>query len=278
MELDLGSDRINILMDTGASQEVTLHNIDILNLDLDDVDLIFLSHGHYDHTGGLMGILMRMNRKVPVLAHPEIFAPKLKALPFLNFIGLPFNRAQVEDAGAVMLEPLEPVALAKNVSTTGEVQRIVPFEKLEGFWTIKDNQYRPDTISDDRALVVNIEGKGLVVITGCSHAGIINTIRHAQRVMGVEELYVVIGGFQRMKSAGLGAQAAVSAFLLIDDRYEYGAFFFLQSRHFWEKRLTLGTSTSQSTIATFLLGLKMQPGWWPPGSCQCRPSRWLWTT
>ncbi len=216
MELDLGSDKMKILMDTGTSPEVTLHNIDALNLDLDDVDLIFLSHGHYDHTGGLMGILKRMNRRVPVLAHPEIFAPKLKGLPFLKFIGVPFSRAQAEDAGAVMLESRGPVAVAKNVMTTGEVERVVPFENVEGFWTIKDNLYRQDTIQDDQALMANIEGKGLVIISGCSHAGIVNTIRHAQKVMEVEDLYAVIGGFHLMGADDERIASTAEALLELD--------------------------------------------------------------
>ncbi|MHB8119606.1 MAG: MBL fold metallo-hydrolase [Methanothrix sp.] len=166
MELDLGSDKMKILMDTGTSQEVTLHNIDALNLDLDDVDLIFLSHGHYDHTGGLMGILKRMSSRVPVLAHPEVFTPKLKGLPFLRFIGPPFTRTQAEAAGAIMLECQGPVAIAPGVMTTGEVPRLESFEKVEGFWTFRDGQYCEDSIPDDQALAVNLPGKGLVVITG----------------------------------------------------------------------------------------------------------------
>lgn len=216
VEIDLGSDRMRMLIDTGTSPEVTVHNIDALNLDFDDVDLIFLSHGHYDHTGGLMGILRRMSRRVPVLAHPGIFSPKLKGNPFLRFIGSPFSRAQAEDAGAIMLESTGPVRIAKNVMTTGEVERSVPFEKVESFWTIKDNLYCPDTMPDDQALIANIEGKGLVVITGCAHAGVINTIRHAQRIMGVEKLYAVIGGFHLMDADDERIASTAKALLELD--------------------------------------------------------------
>lgn len=198
MELDQGSEKMKILMDTGTSQEVTLHNIDALNLDLGDVDLIFLSHGHYDHTGGLTGILKRMSHRVPVLAHPDIFAPKLKGLPFLRFIGPPFSRAEAEAAGAIMLEARGPVKIAPGLTTTGEVARLESFEKGENFWTVRDGQYCQDTIPDDQALAASLPGKGLVVITGCAHSGIINTIRHAQKITGVEKLYAVIGGFHLM--------------------------------------------------------------------------------
>jgi 7,8-dihydropterin-6-yl-methyl-4-(beta-D-ribofuranosyl)aminobenzene 5'-phosphate synthase len=189
---------MKLLADTGTSPELTLHNIDVLNIDLCGLDFIFLSHGHYDHTGGLMGVMKRMHKRVPVLAHPEIFSPKLKAQPFLRFIGPPFSQAEAEEAGAVMLYSRSPVVLAPGVMTTGEIERKEPFETVEGFWTVKEGLYSQDIILDDQALIVNIDGKGLAVMSGCAHAGIINTIKHAQKDAGVEDLYAVIGGFHLM--------------------------------------------------------------------------------
>jgi len=213
LEADLGSECMKILSDTGTSPELTLHNADALNLDLSDLDLIFLSHGHYDHTGGLIGILNRMNKRVPVLAHPEIFIPKLKSRPFLKFIGPPFSQAEAEDAGAVMLYSRSPVVLAPGLMTTGEVGRKEPFENVEGFLTVKDGLYSQDAIPDDQAIIANIEGRGLAVIAGCAHAGIINTIRHAQNIMGVEDLYAVIGGFH-LGGAGEARIASTAEALL----------------------------------------------------------------
>ncbi|MFZ2471283.1 MAG: MBL fold metallo-hydrolase [Methanothrix sp.] len=198
LELDYGQERIRLLWDTGASSEVMLHNADTLDLDLSRLDLICLSHGHYDHTGGLMGILQRRKDRVCIVAHPDIFAPKLKARPALKFIGPPFSRTEAEAAGAIMLECRGQVAIAPGVMTTGEVARQETFEKADGFWTVKDGQYCKDEIPDDQALAVNMPGKGLIVITGCAHSGIINTIRYAQKITGVEKLYAVIGGFHLM--------------------------------------------------------------------------------
>jgi 7,8-dihydropterin-6-yl-methyl-4-(beta-D-ribofuranosyl)aminobenzene 5'-phosphate synthase len=216
LETELDSESMKLLMDTGASSEVMLHNADALNLDLHNLDLISLSHGHYDHTGGLMGILPRLNRRICILAHPDIFAPKLKERPILKFIGPPFTRAEAEAAGAIMLEARGPVAIAPEVMTTGEVPRIEPFEKVEGFWTIKDGQYCQDKIPDDQALAINLQGKGLVVITGCAHAGIINTIKHAQKITGVEELYAVIGGFHLMGADEKRIEATAKALQQLD--------------------------------------------------------------
>jgi 7,8-dihydropterin-6-yl-methyl-4-(beta-D-ribofuranosyl)aminobenzene 5'-phosphate synthase len=216
LTIDLGSKRMKILVDTGTSPEVTLHNADALELDLNDIDHIFLSHGHYDHTGGMIGILKRLNRRVPILAHPAIFSPKLKAQPFLRFIGPPFGQAEAEYAGAVMLYSQSPVVLAPGIMITGEIERKETFETVEGFWTIKEGLYSQDLILDDQALIVNIDGKGLAVISGCAHAGIINTIKHAQKVTGVEDLYAVIGGFHLMGANEGRIASTVEALLRLD--------------------------------------------------------------
>ena len=216
LELGCGSEKMKLLLDTGASSEVMLHNADALHIDLEHLDLICLSHGHYDHTGGLMGILQRLNSRICILAHPDIFAPKLKDRPALKFIGPPFTRTEAEAAGAIMLEARGPVAILPEVMTTGEVPRIEPFEKVEGFWTIKDGQYCLDSIPDDQALAINMHGKGLAVITGCAHAGIINTIKQAQKITGIEELYAVIGGFHLMDADEKRIEATAEALRQLD--------------------------------------------------------------
>lgn len=216
LDLDLGSGIMKLLMDTGASSEVMLHNADALDLDLSKIDLICLSHGHYDHTGGLMGALQHVNRRVCILAHPDIFAPKLKDRPSLKFIGPPFNRSEAEAAGAILLDCRDTVAVAPGVMTTGEVPRIETFEKLEGFWTVKNGQYCQDSIPDDQALAVNIRDKGLAVITGCAHAGIINSIRYAQKITEVEKLYAVIGGFHLKDADDRRIDATAEALLQLD--------------------------------------------------------------
>ena len=195
LEVDLGPEKMRILMDTGASPEVTLHNFDLLEIDPADLDMIILSHGHYDHTCGLVGVLGDVHRRIPVLAHPQIFSPKLKISLFLKYIGLPFSRAKAEAAGAVFLTSRSPALLAEGLTTTGEVKRDEPLETVEGFWTIRGDLYFQDRILDDQSLVAHVEGKGLAVISGCAHAGIINTVRQAQRITGIKEVYAVIGGF-----------------------------------------------------------------------------------
>jgi 7,8-dihydropterin-6-yl-methyl-4-(beta-D-ribofuranosyl)aminobenzene 5'-phosphate synthase len=216
LELNFGPERMKLLMDTGASSEVVLHNADALNIDLCHLDLICLSHGHYDHTGGLMGVLQRVNGRICILAHPDIFAPKLKARPALKFIGPPFTRTQAEAAGAIMLDCQGPVAVTPGVVTTGEVPRLEAFEKVDGFVTVKGGQYCEDSIPDDQALAINLPGKGLVVITGCAHSGVINTIQHAQKIAGEEELYAVIGGFHLIGADDKRIEATAEALKRLD--------------------------------------------------------------
>lgn len=216
LKINLGSGYLKMLLDTGAAPDVTLHNSEALNIDLRDIDQIFLSHGHYDHTGGLIGILKRLNRKVPIIAHPDIFSPKLKAVPSMKFIGPPFTSKEAEDAGADIIYSREPFDLADGVMTTGQIERKKPFEKVEGFWTIKKGLYFPDNIPDDQALIVNVEGKGLAVISGCAHAGIINTIRHSQKVTGIEDIYAVIGGFHLHRANEERIDSTVEALLELD--------------------------------------------------------------
>jgi 7,8-dihydropterin-6-yl-methyl-4-(beta-D-ribofuranosyl)aminobenzene 5'-phosphate synthase len=131
LEIDLGDRRfMTLLLDTGVSSEGTLRNIDLMGIDHRQTDLIVLSHGHYDHTGGLLGVLQRAGKRTPVIAHPGICNPKLKTRPFLKFIGLSFTIQEAESAGAIMLYSRGCVKLAEGVFTTGEVARDTIFEKV----------------------------------------------------------------------------------------------------------------------------------------------------
>lgn len=186
-------EKIAILMDVGPSPDVITHNLDILKLNLDMVNLIFLSHGHYDHTGGLIEVLKRMNRKVPIIAHPKIFSPKYTAK--FRYVGLPFTRSDVEKFGGMFLLAKNSVKIAEDIVTTGEIERVTEFEDVKGFITVEDGVFKDDFMPDDQALIFNMREKGLVVVSGCAHAGIVNTVKHAQKITGVNKIYGVLGGF-----------------------------------------------------------------------------------
>jgi 7,8-dihydropterin-6-yl-methyl-4-(beta-D-ribofuranosyl)aminobenzene 5'-phosphate synthase len=187
--------RLKLMVDTGPSDDLVLRNMKSMAICPKEIDLIMLSHGHYDHTGGLLGILRKVGRQIPVILHPKALSPKLKLKPFMKYIGWPGRLSDIERAGGVVLLNRSPVALADDISTSGEIDRVTTFEDVEGFWTIDNGALTRDNMVDDQALFIKFKNKGLGVVTGCAHAGVINTIRHAQKIMKTEKVYAVIGGF-----------------------------------------------------------------------------------
>jgi 7,8-dihydropterin-6-yl-methyl-4-(beta-D-ribofuranosyl)aminobenzene 5'-phosphate synthase len=194
-----GADTHTVLMDTGVSSTCLFHNASLLQADLGAIEQIVLSHGDFDHVGGLIDILKRLNRKVPVAVHPDAFRERRMNIPMVGRpIGLPgIDEAALIKAGAVFEKSRTPALFASDLLlTTGEVERTTAFEKgfpwaesnIDGTWTV-------DPFTDDQALVINVRNKGLVVISGCAHAGIINTVRHAQKITGTDRVHAVLGGF-----------------------------------------------------------------------------------
>ncbi len=192
--------RESILFDAGLSPDGVLHNMDILETPLDDVRAIVLSHGHADHTGALIGLLRRLGKRgLPLIAHPDAFLQRKVVIPDGREVKLPPpERGALLQEGVQLVEDREPsLLLDKRALVTGQVARTTAFEK--GFpihHSLVDDRWQPDPwIYDDQALVFHLRGKGLAILTGCGHAGVINIIRHARNVTGVENVYAVIGGF-----------------------------------------------------------------------------------
>lgn len=188
------TDALKILLDTGASISVP-HNAPILGVDLSAIDKIVLSHGHYDHTGGLKEVLKHIGKQVEVIAHPDIWAKKYRrGGDRERYIGIPFPRNELEALGASFTLSKEPVWITDDIVATGEIAMTEEFEELDPHMYVKeDGNWHRDELWDDRALIIKTD-KGLVVILGCAHRGAINTLRHAQQITGVELVHTVIGG------------------------------------------------------------------------------------
>jgi 7,8-dihydropterin-6-yl-methyl-4-(beta-D-ribofuranosyl)aminobenzene 5'-phosphate synthase len=188
------TDALKILLDTGASISVP-HNAPILGVDLSAIDKIVLSHGHYDHTGGLKEVLKHIGKQVEVIAHPDIWAKKYRRCGDRErYIGIPFPRNELEALGASFTLSKEPVWITDDIVTTGEITMTEEFEELDPDMYVKeDGNWHRDELWDDRALII-VTGEGLVVILGCAHRGAINTLRHAQQITGVKLVHTVVGG------------------------------------------------------------------------------------
>lgn len=199
-----------ILMDTGPSSEALLNNVDVMGVNLRKIDAVLLSHGHYDHTDGLIGVLQSIGKRVPVLAHPKTFNPKFVVKPKLRFAGPAYTLSTVESTGGVPLLARNPAKIADGITTTGEIQRTTNYEKVSGFLTVEEGRFTKDSIIDDQALVINLKDKGLVVITGCAHAGVVNTTMRAQKIMKTEKVYAVLGGFHLINANDERIQATVT--------------------------------------------------------------------
>ncbi|MEM3381296.1 MAG: MBL fold metallo-hydrolase [Candidatus Bathyarchaeia archaeon] len=193
-EAKRGSLKLKILIDAGPPIDSALKNAYAMGIDLKNIDAIFITHGHYDHVGGLPEILKVIDHPTPVVAHPQIFHPKLILKPKLRYVGPNFDESTLKANGGTPVLSRDPVDIMDGVSTSGEIIRETPFETVSGFWTLDNGRLVKDLMLDDQALYVKVEGKGLVIISGCAHAGIVNTIRQAKKISGLNQIYAIIGG------------------------------------------------------------------------------------
>lgn len=189
-----------LLFDTGVSPTGAVENMRRLGLSLQDVEVIVLSHGHWDHVTGMEGVARTLGRAgLPVMIHPEFWSRRRISFPGLDPAELPStSRSALEGVGFEIVEERRPSFLLDgSVLITGEVDRTTEFETgFRGHEAFRDDAWQPDPlILDDQAIVLRLPERGLVVLSGCGHAGIVNTVRYAQRLTGQREIAAIIGGF-----------------------------------------------------------------------------------
>lgn len=189
-----------VLFDFGFSREGAANNAKLLGVPMGEVECLALSHGHSDHTGGI-GALLEMTGKegLDFVCHPGVFLTPRYLEPFPGFkMHFPhFSRESLEEKGLKVVESVEPLLFpGDQVLFLGEISRKTDFEK--GFpiaYRDINGEKEWDPIEDDTALAINLKGKGLVVVSGCAHSGIVNTLLHAKEVTGIDRIHAVIGGF-----------------------------------------------------------------------------------
>jgi 7,8-dihydropterin-6-yl-methyl-4-(beta-D-ribofuranosyl)aminobenzene 5'-phosphate synthase len=190
----------SILFDFGFSEHGALMNAKGQAVDLSGVEALVLSHGHMDHTGGFGSLVQAVGKPgIPLVVHPAVFRrPRFVRLSESLRVEMPpFTREQAATAGVSIVETKDPYPLLDgHVLFLGEIPRRTEFEKGMPNARYEENgEEKWDPIEDDTGIAVHVRGKGLVVLSGCSHSGIVNTVNHARAVTGIEAVYAVMGGF-----------------------------------------------------------------------------------
>jgi 7,8-dihydropterin-6-yl-methyl-4-(beta-D-ribofuranosyl)aminobenzene 5'-phosphate synthase len=189
-----------VLFDAGISPDGIVYNMDAMEINLADIEAIVLSHGHADHTMGLKGLINRKgSMNLPLVLHPDAYLERKLILPNGDEIGLsPPKLSDLRHHGVEIIEEVNPSMLIDDmIVVSGEIPRLTHFERGTPIhYSKRYESWEPDPlILDDQCLIMNVAGRGLVVITGCAHSGIINVIRNAQNITGIHPIYAVVGGF-----------------------------------------------------------------------------------
>jgi 7,8-dihydropterin-6-yl-methyl-4-(beta-D-ribofuranosyl)aminobenzene 5'-phosphate synthase len=182
-----------ILFDTGQGLGLK-HNAELLGVDLSGINEVILSHGHYDHTGGLKDLLHETGG-ARITAHPHIFQPKYaRRNGQMRYIGVPFSPPAIEGWGGDFRLSEVAVEVAAGITTTGVVPRITSFEGADKDLLVKtDNGFEEDDLLDDLSLIIDTP-RDTVVLLGCAHAGLINILSHVKDLTGKDAFHWVLGG------------------------------------------------------------------------------------
>ena len=200
-----GEDAKRILVDVGQNSKALLSNMRIMNVSPSATDAIVLTHCHYDHTQGIVTMLKEIGKgDIPVIAHPDIFRLHFLTEPYIRHVGIiqSDSREEIEKADGSLFLTKDPLTLMPGITTTGEVKRQVEFEEVGiELKTIENGKIRDDTMLDDISVVANVKEKGLVIVTGCSHAGIVNIVKQAIELTGCDKIEGIIGGLHLIEAS-----------------------------------------------------------------------------
>ncbi len=190
--LEDGAAGPSILLDAGASGDVLLHNARLLGVDWNRLQAVVLSHGHWDHAGGLEALYAELDRPVPLIHHPDAFLPKASSSPAFHSIGTPFPSSEK----AVPFPARNDIELADDLWITGEIPRTeeTDREASAGFYRSKDGVFQPDPVPDDRSVVIGKPGRGFFLVTGCCHSGLVNTLNYVKEKSADKKTLGIIGG------------------------------------------------------------------------------------
>lgn len=185
-----------ILMDTANSPLPLLNNLEALGHRPEEVEALVVSHGHPDHYGGLLEFLSRRGPGLPVYLHEDCYYPKLLITPRGRVGPWKLDRNELLNRGAKLFENRGPTVVADLALLTGTVEATTPYETpLPGAKRLVKDQEENDPFSDEQALVFHVKDRGLVVIGGCCHPGVVNMVKYARKLTGVNKVAAILGGF-----------------------------------------------------------------------------------
>ncbi|TFG01474.1 MAG: MBL fold metallo-hydrolase [Promethearchaeota archaeon] len=224
MEIKDGDLTRLFLLDTGSITQMIIENANQFGIDLSTVEKLILSHGHFDHWGGLTKVMPLLKEGTEIILNPRVFdqnyaavsttgeeipaeelGPNLKTLEREGKLKIsrklpPFNKNLIsnlaEEQGVKIIEANEPIKLFDGIATSGEIELFDVDEVTKGLYIQKSRkEFEKHLFRDETAIYINVKDKGLAVITGCGHCGIMNTIKHGQKLTGIDKVYAAIGGF-----------------------------------------------------------------------------------
>lgn len=190
------------LFDFAADAQGVMKNISLLKIDLTKIEAISISHDHWDHQAAFLEIMKakesQFRKGIPLYVGEQFFAGTYQRQPNGKIVSLlALNRSDVEALGFVKIVDIKgPTPIIPGAYLPGKVEQVTDYEKIPpGFVAKKGDEYVQETFPGEQAVILNAKGKGLVVLSSCAHRGIVNTVKHAQKITGIEKVYLVMGGF-----------------------------------------------------------------------------------
>ena len=225
IEAQADGNKKNFIVDVGQNIDALLYNMKLMNIEPSSIDGIILTHCHYDHTQGVAELLKKIGKKeVPVIAHPDLFRLNFITSPFLRHVGVmrEDSREHIEENGGRLYLARDPLQVFSGLLTTGEVKRQTDFEEVGiPLKTLtKEGKIIEDRMMDEIS-VIGILKNGLVILTGCSHPGIINIVKHSIELTGINEVQAVIGGFHLIEASYERIKKTVEALAQINVKLIY---------------------------------------------------------